>query len=544
MRLEQPENDMEFLFSAALRKSGSIEDAEDLTQEVLLAALRHPGEIANRKAWLSAVLSHKYYDLLRQKYKLPTVSIDLMPEEAEPADDPADSDRPDAAAVRREVAHLAEKYREVIVRHYLYGEKVQQIAEQMGLPRGTVLSRLAAGREQMKKGLDVMDAYEKHSYQPERLDVSCNGREGLHGEPWSLVADDMMKQNILIAAYEKPLTCVEIARGLGIPTAYIERAVRDLLSSQLMAQTGTRVFTDFLITSPEQMLRVLDGQIAFAQRHYTAIWNCIREAEAALERLGWYSAMPAAWQRKCAYYFLLHVFSTALYTAVRRLVPAEENFPDRPGGGRWIAQGSRYPQDFDFAQYRFRHYTYGGERRSEYEACLGEKSICLHVYDTQPDLNRYEQGPVPIRDDKLCMLLYLVYKGISIDAVGFEPAYLRAIPHLAACGVFRYENGKARVDIPVISKAAYQEMDRLRIDAMNRLAEVLTEPLRRALPEMKLPVPAHLRSRVAAFRQYSCYAIPMAVIREAVEKGDFPEEAWQSRPPMVLVIEPSDRVSR
>lgn len=94
MRLEQPENDMEFLFSAALRKSGSIEDAEDLTQEVLLAALRHPGEIANRKAWLSAVLSHKYYDLLRQKYKLPTVSIDLMPEEAEPADDPADSDRP------------------------------------------------------------------------------------------------------------------------------------------------------------------------------------------------------------------------------------------------------------------------------------------------------------------------------------------------------------------------------------------------------------------------------------------------------------------
>lgn len=107
------------------------------------------------------------------------------------------------------------------------------------------------------------------------------------------------------------------------------------------------------------------------------------------------------------------------------------------------------------------------------------------------------------------MLLYLVYKGISIDAVGFEPAYLRAIPHLAACGVFRYENGKARVDIPVISKAAYQEMDRLRIDAMNRLAEVLTEPLRRALPEMKLPVPAHLRSRVAAFRQYSCYAIPM-----------------------------------
>ena len=67
-------------------------------------------------------------------------------------------------------------------------------------------------------------------------------------------------------------------------------------------------------------------------------------------------------------------------------------------------------------------------------------------------------------------------------------------------------------------------MEGLRIDAMNRLVGILMEPLRRALPEMKLPIPAHLRSRIAAFRQYSCYAIPMAVIREAVEKGDFPEK--------------------
>ena len=68
---------MKFLFSAALKKCGNFEDAEDLTSETLLAALKYPREIKDIKKWLSGVLNHKYYDMLRRKYKLPTVSINL-----------------------------------------------------------------------------------------------------------------------------------------------------------------------------------------------------------------------------------------------------------------------------------------------------------------------------------------------------------------------------------------------------------------------------------------------------------------------------------
>lgn len=225
MQLPEIQNYTEYLFRVALKKCGNITDAEDLTQEVLLAALQYPREISDIKSWLSMVLNHKYYDMLRRRYKLPTVSIDLIPEEAEPWETPETNDRPDAVSVRREVAYLADKYRTVIVRHYLNGEKVQDIADSLGVPRGTVLSRLSGGREQMRRGFDEMEYYEKQSYQPERLDISCHGRMGFHGEPWSLVANDLMKQNILIVAYSEPLTVVEIARALGIPTAYVESAV-------------------------------------------------------------------------------------------------------------------------------------------------------------------------------------------------------------------------------------------------------------------------------------------------------------------------------
>ena len=41
-------------------------------------------------------------------------------------------------------------YREVTVRHYIHGHSVDKIAQDLGIPRGTVLSRLSKAREQVK----------------------------------------------------------------------------------------------------------------------------------------------------------------------------------------------------------------------------------------------------------------------------------------------------------------------------------------------------------------------------------------------------------
>ena len=282
MQIENIEKTMNYLFSAALKKCGNFEDAEDLTSETLLAALKYPKEIKDIKKWLSGVLNHKYYDMLRRKYKLPTVSINLITEdipdfEEEQADVPSDDE------IRREVAYLSGKYREVIVRHYLNGEKVESIAVKLGIPKGTVLSRLSTGREQIRKGFDSMERYEKQSYQPEQLEITCNGCMGLNNEPFSLVQGDILKQNILIAAYEKPVTCVEIALSLGVPTAYIENAVNDLVKSELMQKKGDKVFTDFMIATPEQILKSLDVQIEFSEKNYNTIWSLISEFTAEVK---------------------------------------------------------------------------------------------------------------------------------------------------------------------------------------------------------------------------------------------------------------------
>lgn len=530
----------EHLFQIALARCQNLSDAEDLTQETLLAALQYQKPINNMEAWLGTVLNRKYYDMLRKKYRLPVVSIDLVPETEDHADDSCPPDRPDAEAVRREVAYLGEKYRTVIVRHYLYGEKVQDIADDLGIPKGTVLSRLWGGREQMRKGFDEMEGYEKQSYSPERLEVSCSGSTGFRDEPYSLVEGDLMKQNILIAAYKKPVTAVEIAKALGIPTAYIETAVNDLTESQLMCQNGNRYFTDFMIMTPADRLKGLDVQIRLVEEAYGALLPCVNGFLDKMRALECCVRLQETKRRKLEYYFILELFVSAVSTAQDRIVPSKEEYPQRPDGGRWVAQGSWYPRDFDFENYRFRKYRYGGCRREYRENFLNAKSIMLQIYDTQPDLNKYQHGPVELSDDNLAKLLYILSRGIPFEATGFDPVFLEDIPHLTECGILKSAEGEPAVDIPMLTPGEYRAIDNLRIEYMYVMAEVLQPKLQEIHPGLKIEIPEHLEGRVAEFRQYPCYSIPIIFMKKAIAAGDFDDSG--ATPPMVLVIDEQNRV--
>ena len=122
-------NYVEYLFALALKMCGDVNNAEDLTQETLLTAFQYinqGGNISNMKYWLTSVLSNKWNEALRQKYRLPLVSVDVIPD-VENRNDENDVDRPTAEQVRREVAYLARLQREVIIKHYLEGKKVQDM---------------------------------------------------------------------------------------------------------------------------------------------------------------------------------------------------------------------------------------------------------------------------------------------------------------------------------------------------------------------------------------------------------------------------------
>ena len=120
--------------------------------------------------------------------------------------------------------------------------------------------------------------------------------------------------------------------------------------------------------------------------------------------------------------------------------------------------------------------------------------------------------------------------------------YLEDIPHLASCGVLRYENDKPQVAIPVLSKKEFSELFKISASYMVKLGDLIEAPLRELFPQLKLDIPGHLEGKIAEFRKYAFYAFPMAIVKRAISDGDFVLDSQKKAIPMVLVIEEPENV--
>ena len=246
----------DLLIQAAVYKCGELDCARELVQETMLIALtaiENGKEINDPKSWLLTILNRKYYDMLRQKYRKPTVCIDVVGEIADESaiDDFSDDD--DAENIRRCLANLTKMYRQVMVEYYMNGKSVAQISKKLGIPENTVKNRLFTGRKHIRKEF-TMENYTKQSYEPDDLWIACTGQKGIDDEPWKLVGQDRIAMNLLILAYEQPVTLTELSKAIGISTTYIEPIVERLVDGELMKKVSNKVYTDFIIHTEDERL--------------------------------------------------------------------------------------------------------------------------------------------------------------------------------------------------------------------------------------------------------------------------------------------------
>ena len=333
-------------------KLGSDDEAEDLAQDICVEVLRsvYKGtEIVNLPAFVWKVSNRQYYNWLRKKKRRSgTVSIDAAEFWLSAEDDVEEKIilEEQTALLRRELAHLTQMWREATVLYYFDGLSVDEISKKLGRSQGTVKWWLHQAREELGKGLNSMREYGEKSYRPGRLTMSCQGNPGADGEPMRC-AERRIAQNILLAAYRKPLSVEELCAELGVSAPYVEDEVDYLTRNELMKEEPKGKYrTDFVILSTprspsDPASSPVEKQIrnavfpAFCERT-TAFLEENREVltSARFNRPGW------TWER------LLWVYvHAAVMSAVNRFC-AENGIrvdysamPYRPNGGRWIALG-------------------------------------------------------------------------------------------------------------------------------------------------------------------------------------------------------------
>lgn len=529
------------LMRLAVSKCGSQTDAEDLVGDTMLAAfsyINNGGRIEHPKTWLANTLCHKYNDSLRKKYRMPiTINFDDAPEI--PAEEEEYFSSGDAAKIRKELNHLAYINREVLIRYYFGAQSVSDIAAGLGIPEGTVKSRLATGRSQMKKGLETMEIRE--NYLPGKLYLSFGGAEGINMEPISLVENDLIAQNLLILAYEKPITVSDISKAIGIPAAYIEPIVKKLVDGELMAETASgKVYADFLITKPQDRLKNFKPQLDFVDRHFDTIWNIIAKMSAEISGLEFVSAQDSRQKTELDRYAVLKALQDFQHCGTGKIEPP--HFPKRRDGGRWFAQATAFEAGYNTKEYNeaSEYAIQGGHRTSEKFVDDGTRRVRLYEFDTTlwDSPHRYG-GAFDLYFKYIIPLLWRIYADKTIDDNSEIPnEFISYIPSLERFGMLGNTQGKLRVAIPVLKKSEYEKVNAAIKRATENLNAAIGEDFSAFASSKKTPVPKHLTSVPELFRYGNATNyFAMTVVRKAYENGLHMKNVDYCCPPAVLVYE-------
>src|ERR671931_1073858 len=160
---------LDALYRTALRMTRSEADAEDLVQETYIRALRFREQFTpgtNLKAWLFRILTNTFINTYRKRSRAPeTTELDDVDEfslyrrmsEDRPASSSPEPEREFldgivSSEVKEALADLPEKFRATVLLD-VEGFSYKEIEEMLGVPIGTVMSRLHRGRKFLQRRL-------------------------------------------------------------------------------------------------------------------------------------------------------------------------------------------------------------------------------------------------------------------------------------------------------------------------------------------------------------------------------------------------------
>lgn len=135
--------------------------AQDVVQDAAVRALGYFGSFrgGDARAWLLSIVRRVAYDTIAARKRLPAESADAADDIADPAADPeaAFAASQSRQALDRAIAALPLDLRECLVLRELEELSYKQIAQIVGAPIGTVMSRLWRARRQLLQPVPERD---------------------------------------------------------------------------------------------------------------------------------------------------------------------------------------------------------------------------------------------------------------------------------------------------------------------------------------------------------------------------------------------------
>lgn len=240
---------MRTLYLWSLHKVSDAHKAEDLCSEIMLAVMQSAPNLKNDDAFFGfvwGIAANTYKNYLRRQSKNQHSPID---EDMPHSDNVLDSlcDEAQLNSLRREIAFLSLKYRLCTIAYYYDNLSIKEIAEKYGFTSQTVKFNLFQSRKILKEGIAMERQFGEKSFKPSPFIFQTIVDGGGNADFINLFRR-LLPGQILLSAYNEPLTIEQLSFELGVASVYIEDEVRVLLEYGFMKKHGERKFqTNILI---------------------------------------------------------------------------------------------------------------------------------------------------------------------------------------------------------------------------------------------------------------------------------------------------------
>ena len=250
------------IYGFALKRCANLQDAEDLTQEIVLKVfrtlLRREDFVETPDKFIWTVAHNTLANYYRGKVKTAVgVPIDDLAELLPSDDDIANGmiEKENIDRLYREIAYLSKLQRRIVIAFYFENKKQQTIAGELGIPLGTVKWHLFEAKKELKRGMEIMRQAGELKFNPIKFQFcGTNGSPGTKG-PNNNFFHSILSQNIVYSVWKEAKTVGEIADDLGVSPVYVESEVEYLAEYGFLTEKDGKYLCNILLdeASDERM---------------------------------------------------------------------------------------------------------------------------------------------------------------------------------------------------------------------------------------------------------------------------------------------------
>lgn len=247
------------IYGFVLKRTKTYEDAEDLTQDIMLKIYnslikKDNIEDISKYVWTIA------HNALNNYYRDYKVTIGVSEEVIDNyIDDKNDNESIDTISrLHKEIAYLSKLQRQIIIAYYFENKKQEQIAKDLNIPIGTVKWHLFEAKKDLKRSMEKMRNLNELKFNPIKF-----ASVGINGSIGTKSIDDYFKstlvQNICYVIKDEPKTINEIADLLGVSPVYVETEIEYLEENLFVIEKNKKYLSNILIFEPsDKLIRLQD----------------------------------------------------------------------------------------------------------------------------------------------------------------------------------------------------------------------------------------------------------------------------------------------